>query len=93
MKWETHSILFLANDAVSTIQFASGTASAWGPALDNVRVNAIPEPATVLVWALLGAASWLGMGVWRRGHNIGRRAWPEENRTAIHDIIARGGRD
>ncbi|MBU4273477.1 MAG: hypothetical protein KKA28_16580 [Planctomycetes bacterium] len=24
------------------------------------------EPATVIVWSLLGAASWLGMRVWRR---------------------------
>ena len=65
----------------------------WNWRVDAVELTAVPEPATVLVWALLGAASWLGMGVWRRGHNIGRRAWPEENRTAIHDIIARGGRD
>lgn len=26
----------------------------------------IPEPATIVVWSLLGAAGWLGMRVWRR---------------------------
>ena len=26
--------------------------------------SVVPEPATMIVWALLGAASWLGMGVW-----------------------------
>ena len=59
----------------------------------SAEIVAIPEPATILVWSLLGAASWLGMGVWRRGQHGGRRSWSEENRTAIHDIIARGGRN
>ena len=29
-------------------------------------VSTIPEPASMLVWCLLGAGSWLGMRVWRR---------------------------
>ena len=52
--------------------------------------SAVPEPATLIVWSLLGAASWLGMGVWRRGQHVGRRSWSEANRAAIHDIISRG---
>jgi hypothetical protein len=47
----------------------------------------VPEPATIVVWSLLGAGSWLGMRVWRR-RETGRRSWSPENRQAIHDIIA-----
>ncbi|MCG2682862.1 MAG: hypothetical protein L6306_04525 [Planctomycetales bacterium] len=53
--------------------------------------DAVPEPATIIVWSLLGAGSWLGMRVWRRrGGPVGRQHWSNENRTAIHQIIARG---
>jgi hypothetical protein len=52
--------------------------------------GAVPEPATMIVWSLLGAASWLGMRVWRGGQRISRRSWSSENRQAIHEIIARG---
>jgi hypothetical protein len=48
----------------------------------------VPEPATIVVWSLLGAGSWFGMKVWRR-RDTGRRSWSPENRQAIHDIIAR----
>ena len=49
-----------------------------------------PEPASMIIWSLLGAASWLGMRIWRRGRRVGRQSWSPENRQAIHDIIARG---
>ncbi len=50
----------------------------------------IPEPATMIVWSLLGA-SWLGIRVWRRGRGpAGRQPWSPENRQAIYDIIAHG---
>ena len=49
----------------------------------------VPEPATILVWSLLGAASWLGMRVWRGGRRIGRRLWSPENRQAILEVIGR----
>jgi hypothetical protein len=50
-----------------------------------------PEPATIIVWSLLGAGSWLGVRVWRRrGQPVGRQPWSDENRQAIHEIIARG---
>jgi hypothetical protein len=50
----------------------------------------IPEPATLIVWSLLGGASWLGMRVVRRGRPAGRQPWSPENRQAFHAIIARG---
>jgi hypothetical protein len=49
--------------------------------------NIIPEPATMVVWLLLAAASWLGMKVCRRGRRVGQRGWPKENRAAILAII------
>lgn len=61
-----------------------------GPLYDytySVDVDTIPEPATFLVWSLLGMASWLGMRVWRRRIPVGRQPWSNGNRAAIHDII------
>ncbi len=54
----------------------------------NPFVGSTPEPATMIVWSLLGAASWLGMRVWRRGRPTGRQ-WSEQNRQAILDIVSR----
>jgi hypothetical protein len=49
----------------------------------------VPEPATIIVWSLLGAASWLGMRVVRRGRPVGRQQWSPESRAAIYEIISR----
>ena len=54
---------------------------ASGPA--QSMLGEVPEPATIIVWSLLGAASWLGMGVWRGG----RRSWSAENRRTIEQMI------
>ena len=51
--------------------------------------TAVPEPAAILVWSLLGAASWLGMGVSRHGRRVGRQPWSDENRAAILETIAK----
>ncbi len=48
-----------------------------------------PEPATMIVWSLLGAMSWLGMRVWRGGRRTGRQPWSPENRQAILDVVSR----
>jgi hypothetical protein len=45
----------------------------------------VPEPATAVVWSLLGVGGWLGSRVSRR-----RQTWSDENRTAIHQLVARG---
>ena len=55
MGWETKSFYFVANSESSKLRFGNVSSSAdeaWGAALDNVRVSAVPEPATML---LLGA--------------------------------------
>ena len=63
-------------------------------AVDNIVAydyNAVPEPATIIIWSLLGAGSWLGMRVWRQKNGpAGREPWSPEARQAIHAIIARG---
>jgi hypothetical protein len=56
---------------------------------DSKTTTVVPEPATLIVWSLLGAASWLGMRVWRGGQRISRRSWSPDNRQAILDIIDR----
>ena len=46
MGWASQSFSFVASGTSSTLFFSSGNNSAWGPALDNVTVTAVPEPET-----------------------------------------------
>ena len=50
MGWQTITYSFVANSTSSTLNFASATKGPYGPALDNVVVSAVPEPAT---WAMM----------------------------------------
>ena len=52
MGWTDFSFPFLATADLTTLSFTSLENNAFGPAIDNVRVNVVPEPATLL---LLGA--------------------------------------
>jgi choice-of-anchor C domain-containing protein len=53
MGWNHHSLLFTAAAGSTTLSFVSDTAGAYfGPALDDVRVTAVPEPATLSLLAL-----------------------------------------
>jgi hypothetical protein len=61
MNWAAGSYQFTAAAAATTLTFTSQTAGAFGPALDNVDVQAIPEPGS----ALLAALGLLVMA-WRR---------------------------
>jgi len=66
--------------------------TAWfGP---NLQV--VPEPATIIIWSLLGALGF-GLGWSRRrgnrldlGGSAGQQPWSKETRTAILEVIARG---
>jgi choice-of-anchor C domain-containing protein len=49
MGWETKSFSFTANSNLTTLSFGSATQSAFGPALDNVSIAAVPEPGTWLM--------------------------------------------
>jgi choice-of-anchor C domain-containing protein len=67
MGWTTYSFDFVANSNSETLTFTSTTTTpsgngtypfAFGPALDNVSVTAIPEPAT---WAMM-ILGFMGVG-------------------------------
>jgi len=50
MGWQSRSFDFVALGETSTLLFVSNMDSAYGLALDNVRVTAVPEPQTVALW-------------------------------------------
>jgi choice-of-anchor C domain-containing protein len=53
MGWVYHSLLFTAAGGSTTLSFLSDTAGAFfGPAIDDVSVTAVPEPATLSLLAL-----------------------------------------
>ena len=87
MGWQTKTLLFEASDAATSLQFADLTGGAFGAALDNVSVVAIPEPATLAIWSLFGAGA-AAVGAIRR-RRPGR--WSDADRRAIHNVIDRHG--
>jgi choice-of-anchor C domain-containing protein len=53
MGWVYHSLLFTATADSTTLSFLSNTAGVYfGPAIDDVSVTAVPEPATLSLLAL-----------------------------------------
>lgn len=77
--WAGKLLQFLADDSSTVLRFQSLTTSNgvsglpwYGPTLDNVRVNAVPAPATLpLLATAFGAAI-----AWRRN---GTKSAPDEN--------------
>lgn len=49
MRWQRQTFAFTAVAASTTVRFASLTGSAFGPALDNASIAAVPAPATALL--------------------------------------------
>lgn len=61
MGWTSKSFDFIATTNVSRLHFAGTQESAYGAALDNISVTAVPEPETyALLLAGLGVISALG---------------------------------
>jgi len=95
---EGYPIVMISEVSAGGWSYATYTPGAGQPGYNSdflptyVFISEVPEPATILVWSLLGMGSWLGMRVWRRrrGGPGGRQPWSNDNRTAIHDIIAHG---
>jgi len=50
MGWQPYQYRFTATGTSTTLSFASATDTAFGPALDNVSIASVPEPAA---WALM----------------------------------------
>ncbi len=60
MNWETNHLYFTATSDSTDLRFQSATGTAWGPALDNVSVEAVPAPgAALLVVIGLGLVGWV----------------------------------
>lgn len=60
MGWETKTWKFQAAGEETVIQFASGTAGGYGPALDNVSTSAVPAPGAILLVGLgTSLVGWL----------------------------------
>ena len=73
MGWETNSLSFIASSAMTSLSFASTTTvngCCYGPALDNVAVESIPEPSTISMFAFALAA--FGFVNLRRRGNLTR---------------------
>ena len=61
MGWATQVFLFVADGTSDTLTFLSGTHSATGPALDNVRIAATPLPPAILLFGTaLAGMGFLG---------------------------------
>jgi hypothetical protein len=70
------------------------TTGTWAPS----RSDVIPEPASLIIWALFGLGSMFGVRVWRRrgiavpATPARHQPWSDESRMAIHQIIEKGCR-
>jgi choice-of-anchor C domain-containing protein len=55
MGWQEETFVFTADSSTAVLTFKSiAPANAYGPALDKVDVTAVPEPATIAIWSILG---------------------------------------
>lgn len=68
MLWERFSYTFRAAATTTQLSFTSATPTAFGPALDNVSISAVPEPA---MWAtMIAGMALVGAAARRRRRNM-----------------------
>ena len=70
MHWLTKSFTFTAVNPTTDLSFISLTTAAsgnptypqaFGPALDNVSMYAVPESSMLVTWSLLGSVAMVGV--------------------------------
>ncbi|WP_235976743.1 choice-of-anchor C family PEP-CTERM protein [Sandaracinobacteroides hominis] len=68
--WQSVVLEFTASSNASVLSFTGGDTGAYGIALDNVSVSAVPEPA---MWAMMVAGfGFVGASLRRRKSGIGQ---------------------
>jgi hypothetical protein len=67
MGWTTNGFDYIATTNTTTLYFLSMQNSAYGPALDNVSVTAVPEPESYAM--LLAGLGLMGAIARRRKQN------------------------
>lgn len=67
MGWTNNVYSFVATGTASTLKFTSGNLNPSGPALDNIRISAVPESS---VWAMLVVGFSLVGGTVRRRSQV-----------------------
>jgi choice-of-anchor C domain-containing protein len=66
MGWQGFSLFFTAAGSSTTLEFRSLDATAFGPALDNVVVDPIPEPSSLVIGAAIFGVFGAGFVLRRR---------------------------
>lgn len=67
MGWQQFTYNFVASGTSTTLSFMSQNNDPYGPALDNVSVSAVPEPAA---WAMMLLGVGLIGGMMRRRNSV-----------------------
>jgi hypothetical protein len=88
-------VAWLSSSYADVPQAANNYKIGTGNAQDQIifvsagGLSEVPEPASIIVWSLLGLSA-TGIAAVRRRRNLGQCGWSEENRQAISSIIERG---
>ena len=85
-QWQTETLRFTAT-ASSTEITLTGSEGNHYIGLDNVSVDAVPEPASLLVWSLLAGGSAGLVAARKRRGNVSGTRWSNETRDAILTAI------
>ena len=89
--WTLKYATGISDDGLTIVGYGTnpeGKTEAW--VAQSLGTAAIPEPASMIIWGLLGAGT-AGGAMWRRRRRTPTGApWSEENRQPICQIVDRG---